>query len=128
METTLYIAKLFGLGYLAVGIGFLINMKYYKKVLETFMKSPALSYVTGLLILIVGAVGLMAHNVWEGEWYVLLVTIFLWLMTLKGVVYIVLPEHLMKLGKYMFKIVPIWLISFIAIGLGLLMSYIGFYM
>ena len=48
------IFQIFSLMYLAVGIGILINSKFYKRIFEDFIERPSVLYIGGLGALIVG--------------------------------------------------------------------------
>ena len=128
MDTTIFISKLLGVMYLFVGLGLLLNGKYFKKMFKDFMKSPALSYFAGMMIMPAMVAALIFHNVWEGEWYVILVTVFLWLGLLKGALFVIAPQPLMKMSDWIFKKMNFALGGVLVILMGVLFSYIGFYM
>ena len=124
----MYLAKLFGLCYLAVGLGMLLNMTWFKKMLGDFLKNNVMLFWGGLTSLILGLVLVMAHNVWDGAWYVILVTLFGWGALLKGVFYLVLPDKTAALAKKMMAKMPMWLMALFVLVLGLVFCYAGFYM
>jgi hypothetical protein len=127
METTLFIAKLLGVMYLIVGLGVLLNGKHFKKMIGDYMKSPALSYFSGIAVAVAMLAALMYHNIWSGYWYTILVTVFLWIGFVKGIVLVVMPVPLMKLSDMIFKKLNLVFAGILILLMGALFSYIGFY-
>ncbi len=126
METSVFIAKLFGLAYTVIGLGMLINGKAYKKMFDAMMKEAGVWYLGGLMALVVGFLIVSAHNVWEGSW-VLLITLVGWLGLLKGLLLLLFPEWMMGWSTNLFKKRK----SFTGMGafvfiLGLVFVYFGF--
>lgn len=127
MVTTFFLAKLIGVMYLTVGLGLLFNGKHFKKMMADFAKSPALTYFAGVMIVISTTAALLSHNIWEGEWYVILITVFLWLGFLKGALFIIVPGPLMKLADAIWKKMNFTLVGVCVILMGVLFSYLGLY-
>lgn len=125
MELSLSLAKAFGLGFVLVGLGMLGNAKHYKAMLDDFMKSPALMYFAGVVVLVAGFFLVLKHNVWEGGWPVL-ITLFAWLTLLKGAAYLLFPGQMMELGKAMNKKDYFMWYGLLLLALGAFLLYVGF--
>lgn len=126
MDTSIFIAKLFGLMYTVVGLGMVLNGKYYKKAVDAMLKEVAVWYLGGIMALFLGFLIVMAHNVWELSW-VLLVTLIGWGAMLKGVFLLMFPEWMLKFSTSLFKKTK----SFSGLGifvvlLGFVFVYFGF--
>lgn len=125
MDTSLYLAQLMGLSLVAMGLAFLLNRNLLKTILDDFFKSPALMYVTGLLIFVVGLAMIYAHNIWDGLWYQTLITILAWLTFLKGVMYIVFPQVMVNISKSLVNTGWMKFGMIFALVLGLVLLYAG---
>ncbi len=84
------IFQLIGLAYTAMGLGGLFSKGSYKRLIEGFVDSPALLFLTGLMALILGFVLVVYHNVWVMGWTVI-ITIFGWLSLIKGMMILTFP-------------------------------------
>ena len=71
MQTSVFLAKLIGPVFLAVGIGLITNAATYRKMADEFLASTALIYLSGLLTMTAGMAIVLTHNVWAADWRVL---------------------------------------------------------
>lgn len=94
------IFQLIGIAYAAVGLGGLINKNTYNRLIEGFVDSPALLFVTGILALVMGFVLVAFHNVWVMGWTVI-ITLFGWIALIKGVMILVFPGFYNYLSRKM---------------------------
>ena len=123
MDTSLLLAKIFGLTYLIVGLGILLNKDRYRDMLNEFLKQKALLYLSGVLALIVGLVIVLYHNVWEASW-VVIITIIGWAALIKGIVLLLAPQALLDISRYWLH--RMQLVGIATLGFGLVLSYYGF--
>ena len=65
METTTLLAQIIGPTFLAAGIGFLLHPKFYKTMIADFEKNKGLTYITGIMVMILGLLVILNHNIWE---------------------------------------------------------------
>ena len=98
MQSSVFLAKLMGPIFLAVGIGLIANAAVYKKLATEFLDSTALVYLSGLLTMTAGMAIILTHNVWVLEWRVL-ITLLGWLLAIGGAVRIVIPQGTQKIGR-----------------------------
>ena len=101
MELSIFIAQLYAIAFLAIGLGMLFNAKYYQKAFDAMMKESGLIYLGGMLTLIIGFLMVTRHNVWEG--WPTIITVFGWIAVLKGVMLIVFPGFAMPMFASWFK-------------------------
>ena len=64
MELSILIAKLIGLIYLVIGLGLVINPKYYHKMFDELLSDGALIYLSGIMALVAGFLLVSFHNIW----------------------------------------------------------------
>jgi hypothetical protein len=102
MPTSLFLAKLIGPLFLAVGVGLIANAAVYKKLADEALASLALIYLTGLLAMTAGLAIVLSHNVWVADWRVL-ITLLGWLAAIGGAVRIVMPQGTQKFGRKFLK-------------------------
>jgi hypothetical protein len=127
MPTSIYLAKLIGPTLLVIGLGMLLNRDGYRATANEFLKSRALIYIAGLLALVPGIAIVLAHNLWVYDWR-LIITLFGWLALIGGVLRILAPQQVVKIGKraaanqsYMMGA------SLVVTVLGLVLSYYGYF-
>lgn len=82
MELSLFVAKLLSLVYIAASIAVLTGNVSFEKIAKDFENSPALTFVTGFLAVVVGGLLVQYHNVWTKDWTTL-VTVVGWAALLK---------------------------------------------
>jgi hypothetical protein len=121
MENSIFLAKIIGPYCVIIAIGILLNQKMYVKIMEDFIKSPALVYLGGALALIVGLLIVLTHNIWVAGWPVI-ITIFGWLGIIKGAWLFVFPDTMTKFmeayqKKASLLVVHVSLILIIGLGL-----------
>jgi len=95
MELSIFLAKLFGLYLILEGLVLLFRQGFVRSVIADLMKSPALRYLCGILLLVAGLVMVVYHNIWEGSW-VVVITILAWITLLKSAGYLFLGEKSMR--------------------------------
>jgi len=120
------IFQIFSLMYLAVGIGILINPKFYKKIFEDFIERPSVLYIGGLGALVVGYLVVAFHNTWTKDLAVI-ITIVGWLALVKGILIFLRPNLMIALTRAIIKKDTFLRIeALIIIILGLFFSFLGF--
>jgi len=65
---------------------------------KKFSKYPSLLIVMGPIVLIAGLFMVLSHNLWVGDWRVV-ITILAWLTLLKGLALIFAPEKALSFSK-----------------------------
>ena len=126
METSIFIARLFAIVYLFIGLGMLLNHKYYKKAMDEIMKDKTMFYFGGMLATIAGFLIVYYHNLWVKDWRVI-ITLFGWAALIKGFFLFVYPQHF-EFWRKQLKNANIQLASVFIILIGVLMGYFGFFM
>ncbi len=98
MQTSVFLAKLIGPIFLAVGVGLLANAATYRTLAGEFLHSTALIYLSGLLTMTAGMALVLTHNVWAADWRIL-ITLLGWLAAIGGAARIVIPQGSQKMGR-----------------------------
>ncbi|MCF7812445.1 hypothetical protein K9M59_02510 [Candidatus Gracilibacteria bacterium] len=100
METSFLLAKIFGVLFVLVGLGLLFNLKYYLKAMEAFLADTGLLYFAAFIMVSVGMLIVLHHNIWIGGWPVL-VTILGWATLVKGALFLLFPQWIVGMKKNM---------------------------
>ena len=128
MELSIFLAKIIGVVYVVAGISILFNSKYYKPVFNDLLKNKVWMFTMGLIGLVAMFIWVLKHNIWQGPWWVILVTLFGWLGFVKCILILLLPKWFERFALAFMKwfgMKAIW--GVFGLALGLLFSYIGWY-
>ncbi len=124
-DLSILLGQLYAIALLTIGLGILLNTKYYLKAYDTMMKETGMIMVGGIFALLVGFLIVTRHNVWSG--WPTIITIFGWIAVLKGVLLLALPElSLSMFKKWFFTKSFLQFQGAAAIILGLVLGYFSF--
>jgi len=98
MQTSIFLAKLIGPVMLLVGISLFANELAFRKMAQEFLRSPALMFFSGMIIMPAGLAVVLNHNVWVLDWRVI-ITVFGWIGVISGAIRVFAPERVTKFGK-----------------------------
>ncbi|HEY4499264.1 MAG TPA: hypothetical protein VJH94_04365 [Candidatus Paceibacterota bacterium] len=98
METTILIAKVLGVYFLASGAFVATHQKTLGLLLKDLFHNRALTYVVGAVLLLGGALIVFRSDV-SGDGLGIFVQVMGWAILAKGAVYILAPERLYGLVK-----------------------------
>jgi uncharacterized membrane protein len=102
MEISMFIAKIFGLCYLVVGVGLAFNRKLFQKTMKDFCENSALVFLSGLSALVIGVVIILVHNIWVANWTVI-ITLIGWAAFTKGAWMLIFPNTVCQFIKAYLK-------------------------
>lgn len=119
MDTPLLVLKIFSVYLIISGLFLIFKKKTLPLILKDFFDHPATVYLTGVILIFLSSMYLIQYNVWDGTWQTL-ITVFAWLVLLKGLMYIFTPKWLNEMSIKKFK-------SFFAIY-GILAVIVGIYL
>ncbi len=126
MELSILIAKIISLIYLSVGIGAIFSADYYRRLVDDLFDNAGLTYVTGFMTVVIGVLIVNYHNIWAWDWIVL-ITMIGWLALIKGVLIIAFPKFVQGYSKLFFDGRGFSIFPYLAIFMGLLFGYFGFF-
>ncbi|MBU0668099.1 hypothetical protein KJ951_04500 [Patescibacteria group bacterium] len=127
MQTSLFLAQVFGLAYTIIGLGIIFNNKHYTKMIEELRTSAHYSYLGGVAAFVVGFAIITYHNIWISGWEVI-ITILGWAALIKGILLLALPQYIIDLSIKITKTKNL-LTAFggLALIIGLVLVYFGFF-
>ncbi|MBU1213366.1 MAG: hypothetical protein KJ587_19185 [Alphaproteobacteria bacterium] len=121
---TLSLATAFGAYMLAAGIGGLTNTDRWTGILDELRKSPALTFIAGLMAFVLGVAFILAHNRW-GDPLAAFISLIGWISALKGLVFVINPEPGFALADQMLEPQVLRIYLAVITGLGALLVVIG---
>ena len=129
METSYFLAQLIGPTMTIIGLSLLFNGSFFKKMVTDFMKNGALIFISGYIALVAGIALVLNHNVWEGAWWVIFLSVLSWIIAIKGVLLFLAPEAMMNWAKAWIKRSDAWMpwVGVLYAALGVALSYYGFW-
>ena len=93
MDITLLCVKILGVYLVVAGLFIFFKGKTLPHLLKDFFDHPATVYLTGIILIFLSSMYLIQYNIWDGTWKTL-ITIFAWLVGIKGLSYIFFPQML----------------------------------
>ncbi|MBU2524882.1 hypothetical protein KKG71_06845 [Patescibacteria group bacterium] len=125
METSILIAKLLAVVYVFVGLGMIINPKYYSTTINDMIKNPLMFYFGGIMATVAGVLMITYHNIWEYSW-VGVITLFGWIALVKGFMLFVFPTHVKFWQSFFKKCNCMSIYGVVVTAAGLFFGYFGF--
>ena len=126
MQESIVLARLLGPVLLVMGIGMLLDPRGYRAMAEEFLASRALIYISGLIALVTGLVIINFHNRWAFGWPVI-ITIVGWLSLIGGVVRLLAPDRVKRIGAaFLDKPETMRIAGIVVVALGAILSIAGY--
>lgn len=122
MDISLVAAKILGTYLIISGLFLIFRGKTVPHLLQDFFNHPAIVYLTGAILIFLSSLLLIQNSVWDGTWRTL-ITLFAWVVLIKGVAYIFVPEMLHKMvNTKVLKTLNFY--GIVAIVVGLFLFYV----
>ena len=102
MDITILVTKILGVYLVVSGLFLIVKGKTIPHLLKDFFNHPAIVYLTGIILIFLSSMYLIQYNIWDGSWKVI-ATIFAWIVMLKGLAYIFVPNMLNEMAIKKFK-------------------------
>ncbi|MEI6280830.1 MAG: hypothetical protein WCP17_02400 [bacterium] len=102
MDITFLIAKIMGIYLVVSGLFLVFKGKTVPHLLKDFFDHPATVFLTGVILVFLSSMYLIQYNIWDGTAEAL-VTLFVWIIMLKGLSYIFFPQMLNEIAVKKFK-------------------------
>jgi len=120
MEISLIAAKILGTYFIISGLFLRLRGKTVPHLRKNFFDHPAIMYLTGAILIFLSSLMLLQGNIWDSSWRTV-ITIFTWLVFVKGAAYILAPELLRSLvSRKLLKAVNLFGLITLVVGVSLL--------
>ena len=124
MDISLLAAKILGVYLVVSGLFLIFRGKTIPRLLKDFFDHPAIVYLCGAILIFLSLLMILQNNVWDGSWK-MVITIFSWMIFLKGVAYMLTPDALHKFVSKRLMTLPFNVYGVIAIAAGIALFYLG---
>ncbi len=125
MDTTVFLAQLWGPAILAVGVGIFVSRRYYIKIYKDLEKDVLAVLVFGMMGMVAGAAHIMFHNTW-GTLPQIVVSLLGWGLFIKGAVFVVMPSLVDRVGDFWAKKDLIPVVGSISLIVGVYLTWLGY--
>ncbi len=106
MLLTHFFAEFYGLFLIIFSVSMIVHKEMYTELIRDLEHKRSTIYVLSIIGLLLGLLTILLHNVWNGNLLDVLVSLVGWVILLKSVVYLALPNrvvhklvHAMALAK-----------------------------
>lgn len=96
MTVELLIERVLAVGLLVIGLSHWLRAQLWADLLEDWRRNRFLPFYLGWLYLTIGTVIALGHNVWAWD-LVVIVTLLGWAWTIKGALYLLWPNLLVRI-------------------------------
>jgi hypothetical protein len=125
MQNAMWLASIFGPFLIIVGLWMLLYSENMLKIVSSIKGSPAALYTSGIINLLVGLTILSNYDTWSWDAYVL-VTLLGWVMLIRGVMVLFVPQLLIQLTMTNRTLLKAW--GILPLFWGLALSWVAFFM
>ena len=127
MSTSIFLARLIGPVMALVGVSLIVNGTTFRKMAEEALRSPALIFFSGMILLPAGLAVVLSHNRWVMDWPVI-ITLLGWVAVISGALRVFAPDRAASIGENFLtrKEVIVVAASFWLV-VGAVLSYFGFF-
>lgn len=125
MDTTTFLAQFFGLYLVIAAVPILFCYSSFRERYSSFLENQGLVMITAIMVMMLGILLVLVHNVWVGDWPVI-ITVICWLTLLEGVAMLYCPK--LSVGYFKSLTTKPWcqIWAVFSIVLGAFLIYQGF--
>lgn len=125
MCLSIFLAQVIGLYLFLVSLAMLVHQQRFKKSMSDLLGSVAMINLTGLVMLVVGLLIVVDHNIWIPDWPVI-ITIIGWILLLQGLMRLFVPDAFIKMSKDLQGKVVFTLGCWVRLFVGIYLIWAGF--
>src|SRR6267142_1004808 len=90
---TIYLGKLIGIFLLVISVAMALDKASLVEIVTALIDDRALLLIVGMMALVAGLAIVLGHSVWSGGVLPVLVTLFGWLLVIRGLVLLLVPSE-----------------------------------
>ncbi len=125
METTIFLAQIWGPVIFAVGLGIFVSRDYYIKIYRDLEKEKFAALVFGMMAIAAGAAHIGVHNTW-GTLPEIVISFLGWGLFAKGAVLAIAPKFADKAGDWTVRSKMVPAAGGFALLVGVYLSWLGY--
>ncbi len=126
MDTTTFLAQMWGPAILAVALGVFFSREYYVKIYRDLQKEALALLLFGMVAISAGIAHIHFHNVW-GSFPEVIISFLGWALLLKGLVMAIFPKMVDMVGDYEAKSNLIPAAGGLMLIVGAYLTWFGFF-
>ena len=127
MEHTIFLSQLIGAFSLVMGLSMAVKRKMMMEIFHEVFATRALSYIMGVVMLLIGLLLVLTHNIWQGGPETMVITIVGWLVLLESLSYLFFSRSfLRKYVRWLQDKAVYFAIAFAYLALGAYLTGVGF--
>lgn len=123
--TTIFLAQIFGVYLLVMGLSVLVHPARIKAAMQEFTKSVGLPYFGGALAILVGMLIVLSHNEWN-DLPSSLVSLVGWISLIKGITIVMAPEAMRNIIAWFKSDTVVRVSGSVIAVVGAYLAYVGF--
>ncbi len=127
MNSTIFLAQIWGPVILAVGLGVFVSRNYYIKIYRDLEKETLSVLLFGMVAMSAGIAQILYHNVWD-TFPEIVISILGWGLLLKGLAFAVVPKLVDMSGDWQVTSKLIVPAGGVMLILGAYLSWFGYFM
>ncbi len=97
MDISKFLSRVLGVYFLIISTLMVMNLQQFTANVNQLINAPALMFITGFFILIIGLLMVISHNIWQWNWRII-ITFIAWLILIKGIVILFDPSSIDNLS------------------------------
>jgi hypothetical protein len=125
MDTTMFLAQVWGPIILAFAVGLFTSRAHYSRVYSDLQKEPFALLTFGMFAMALGIWQVSVHNVWDTPLQIV-VSVLSWAVLLKGTMFIVAPNWVDHMGDWQAKSNLVSSIAVLSLMLGGYLVWVGY--
>jgi hypothetical protein len=94
LPRTLFLSKLIGLYCILIALSVMTHRQATVETVTVLLQNPAMMLILGVITLAAGLATVLAHNIWSGGAFVIVVTLVGWMALLKSLFFLFLPPEM----------------------------------
>lgn len=102
MELSYFLGQLLGSTLVLFAVAGLVRPAIITNAIRDFDHDAFTSLSWGITAISAGVALVLTHNIWDGSWRVL-VTVIGWGAVIKGFIYLIAPQQLIGLGRWVYQ-------------------------
>ena len=121
MDLSIFLGQVISAYLIVMGLGLFINKEEMLKAVREFTGANASMVFYGAIVLILGLMMVLSHNVWDGTWRVI-VTLVGWSATVKGATAMLFPKMLKSMTGAFTKTSMVSFMGLLILALGVYLA------
>lgn len=127
MNSTTFLAQVWGPAVLAVGLGIFISRNYYIKIYKDLDKNTLAVLLFGIVMIVVGIIQVGMHNVW-GSLSEVVLSLIGWGTLVKGFAFTIVPNLVAKAGDWEVHSGLVPAAGALTLIVGIYLTWVGYFM